>query len=271
MKIQKRIIPIIAAAMAVLLVACGPSDEKLAEAEEARGLLVQAKQTAEDTYLDVSDTSLRSTLDELAEKEAEIEQLDFTKMNDKKIDEVLPGITELTENYQNLGKELSSVLTSETEVKEEKAKHSSIDTYFINKTGMNLSKIQLHDIFSDNFIGDGVNLGDGYTLMGAALDIYADSSEWEFVVTDDVGNEYTFTCESLKGKELDGASIVLTYDSKEAVGEAVLGGYFPQPEVETEPAEGTENAEGAEGTDGEGAAEEASGEASAEAGAEGGN
>ena len=83
---KRKLIPLIAAFMAVLLVACGPSDEKLAEAEGARNTLILARQAAEDTYLDVSDTSQRAMLDSLSEKVAEIEQMDFTKMNDKKID-----------------------------------------------------------------------------------------------------------------------------------------------------------------------------------------
>ena len=248
MKNKKKFIPILAAAMAFLLVACGPSEEKLAEAEKARNLLVEAKQTAEDTYLDVSDTSLRASLDELAGKEAEIEAIDFTKLNDKKIDELLPSITELTENYQNLGKELSETLTGETQIREEKAKHTGVDAYFINKTGMNISKVVLHDLsadtYSDNFLGDGVILQDGYTLMGVALDIYADSSDWEFVITSDVGTEYTLSCESLKGHELDGASIVLSYDSAEGVGEAKLGGYIPEPEPVEADAEASEGQEG---------------------------
>ena len=263
MKIQKKIIPVIAAILAVVLVACGPSDEKLAEAEEARNLLMQVKQTAEDTYLDVSDTSQRSALDELAGKAAEIEQLDFNKMNDKKIDEVLPTIAELTESYQNLGKELTTTLTNETGLKEEKAKHSGLDSYFINKTGKNLKSIVLHDksanTFSDNYIGDGVVLADGYTLMGVSLDIYSDSSEWEFVLTDEVGDEFTLSCESLKGQDLGGVSIVLSYDSATGTGEAALGGYFPQPAPE--PA-----AEGETGAEAGGEAE--GGEADA---AEGGN
>ncbi len=266
---KKKIIPLIAALMAVLLVACGPSDEKLAEAEEARNLLSQAKQTAEDTYLDVSDTSQRSILDSLSDKEAEIEQLDFTKMNDKKIDEILPSIAELTESYQNIGKELSGVLTSETQIKEEKAKHKGLEVYFINKTGMNLSKIVLHDIsentYSDNCIGDGVVLQSGYTLMGVALDIYSDSSEWEFLITDDAGTEYNLSCESLKGEDLKGASVVLSYDSAAATGEATLGGYFPKPE--SEPAETTEagaEAEGAEGESAEGESTDAATDATSE-------
>ncbi len=266
---KRKFIPLIAALMAVLLVACGPSDEKLAEAEEARNLLAQAKQTAEDTYLDVSDTSQRSILDSLSDKEAEIEQLDFTKMNDKKIDEVLPTITELTENYQNIGKELSGVLTSETQIKEEKAKHKGLEVYFINKTGMNLSKIVLHDIsantYSDNFIGDGVVLQSGYTLMGVTLDIYSDSSEWEFVITDDVDTEYTLSCESLKGEDLKGASVVLSYDSATATGEVTLGGYFPQPEPEpTETTEAGAEAEGAEGESAEGESTDAATESTSE-------
>ncbi len=260
MKIKKKSILMMIAVMALLLVGCRPSDEKLSEAEQARSLLMQVKQTAEDTYLDISDTTMRSSLDELALKEAEIEQLDFTKMSDKKIDEVLPTIAELTDSYQNLGKELSTILTDETGVKEEKAKHKGLSAYFINKTGMNLSKIVLHDItadtYSDNYIGDGVTLLAGYTLMGVSLDIYSDSSEWEFVITDDAGTEYTLSCESLRGKALDGASIVLTYDSKEASGVATVGGYFPEPEpIETE----------------ETAAEGAAEGTSAEAGSEGGN
>ena len=267
MKSKRKFIPIIAAMMAVLLVACGPSDEKLAEAEEARNLLAQAKQAAEDTYLDVSDTSQRSLLDSLSDKEAEIELLDFTKMNDKKIDEVLPTITELTESYQNIGKELSGVLTSETQIKEEKAKHKGLEVYFINKTGMNLSKIVLHDIsantYSDNFIGDGVTLQSGYTLMGVTLDIYSDSSEWEFIITDDAGTEYTLSCDSLKGEDLKGASIVLNYDSTAAIGEVTLGGYFPEPEPE--PTETTEVGTEAESADvAEGASTEAATESTSE-------
>ncbi len=256
MKKNKTITTILITAMAALLVACGPSDEKLAQANEARSLLVSAKEAAEQTYLDITDDSQRKTLDELAAKEAEIEALDFTKMNDKNIDEALPGIKELTDSYQNLGKELSDTLDADTKVRNEKAKHIGLDTYFINKTGMNLSSIVLHDItadtYSDNLVGDDVVLQAGYTLMGTSLDIYADSREWEFVITDDAGTEYNISCEDLKGKELTGVSIVLSYDSKEGTGEAITGGYIPEPAA---PAE-DEAAEGAsEGASGEGEAD----------------
>ncbi len=213
-------------AMAALLVACGPSDEKLLEAETLRNQLLAARETAEETYLDISDTTNKGVLDELSGRVSEFEAMDFTKMRDKKIDEVLPSIENLTQEYADVQKVLAETLSQETQIREEKEKHAELDAYFVNKTGMNLSKIVLHDTtqnsYSDSFLGEGVILNDGYTLMGPALDIYKDSSSWEFVVTDDTGTEYVLGCESLLGKETKGAVIILSYDKEKGVGEAQL-------------------------------------------------
>ena len=98
--------------------------------------------------------------------------------------------------------------------------------------------------------------------MGVSLDIYSDSSQWEFVITDDVDTEYTLSCENLKGEDLEGASVVLSYDSATATGEATLGGYFPQPEPE--PTEAGAEAEGAEGESAEGESTDAATDATSE-------
>ena len=223
---KKILLPIITVALMLALSACGPSDEKLSEAETARNLLVEAKTNAEETYLDISDESLRSALDELSEKEAGIEALEFKKMNDKKIDEVLPEIKELTDSYQELCGNLSDTLKSETEVKEEKEKHTEISVYFINKTGLNLTEIVLHDLttdtYSENYLGDGVTLGSGYTLMGVALDIYKDSSEWEFVVTDEADTDHILPCDDLRTASDKDQPITFTYDSETGTGAASL-------------------------------------------------
>lgn len=212
--------------LAAALSGCGPSDEKLMEAETAKGLLLEAKETAENTYLDISDTSKRAALDELALKVSEIEALDFTRMNDKKIDEVLPTISEITNSYQDIQSGLSDTLKAETQIRQEADKHAEIEAYFVNKTGMNISGIALHDIAkditSDSFLGDGVILQSGYTLMGVALDVYKDSSSWELIVTDDAGTDYSFACDDLKGKELKGAAIILTYDKETGAGSAEI-------------------------------------------------
>ena len=103
---KKTVTTIIMTALMAVLVACGPSDEKLSEAENARNILVQAKEAAYESYLDITDSSKKARLEELEKQVEEIEKVDFTKLNDKKIDELLPTITALTEEYQSLLKEL---------------------------------------------------------------------------------------------------------------------------------------------------------------------
>ncbi len=223
---KKRLLPIMIGSLVFVLTACGPSRAKLSEAEDARSLLVEAKNTAEETYLDISDESQRSALDELAQKEAEYEAIDFSKKNDKEIDELLPQIKELTQQYQNIQGNLSGTLQSETEVREEKEKHTELSVYFVNKTGLDLSKIVLHDLtrdsYSDNYIGEGVLLNSGYTLMGVSLDIYTDSSQWEFIVADEAGTDHILACDDLKGQTKEKMAIELNYDESTGEGSAVF-------------------------------------------------
>ena len=238
---KKITISIITGALMLALTACGPSDEKLSEAETARNLLVEAKNNAEETYLDISDESLRSALDELSVKEAGIETLEFKKMNDKKIDEVLPEIKELTDSYQNLLGNLSDTLKTETEVKEEKEKHTELTVYFVNKTGLNLTEIVLHDLTtdtrSDNFLGEGITLGSGYTLMGVSLDIYKDSSEWEFIVTDEADTDHKLPCDDLRTSSSDNQPIIFKYDATTDTGSASFKDDQSEDEIQEESTE----------------------------------
>ena len=227
---MKKFFTMIAAVlMMAALVACGPSDEKMAELTEALSLMTEAGEAARETFLDITDPSMKSKLDELAAREEEIKALEFEKMNDKKVDAILPQIAEITEEYRNLDGQLNEVLTAETAEKTEKSKHKFQQVFFTNKTGMNLTEIRLHDLtqdtYSDNFLGNGVMLEAGYTLMGPALDVYSDSSHWEFVVKSEADTEYVLACDSLLPVDLEGISITLSYDSKTEEGSATFGNY----------------------------------------------
>ncbi|WP_024866112.1 hypothetical protein [Butyrivibrio sp. FCS014] len=254
---KKSLVLSILVMMTAVLVACGPSDEKMAEVTQAMGLMTGAGEAARETFLDITDSSMKAQLDELLEKENEIKAIELEKLNDKKIDEeVMPRIEEVTRGYQDLDAKLSEILTAETATKTEKDKHRFSQVYFINKTGMNLTEIKLHDItqdtYSDNFLGDGVTLEAGYTLMGPALDVYADSSRWEFVIKSDADTEYTLSCESLLPVKAEGLSITLSYDSKTEEGTADFGGYTAALQEPSD--EATQDASG------EGASAEISGE-----------
>ena len=235
------------------LVACGPSDEKMAELTEALSLMTGAGEAARETFLDVTDPSMKSRPDELAAKEEELKATEWEKLNDKKIDAILPQITEITQEYQSLGGQLNEVLAAETAQKTEKDKHKFQQVFFINKTGMNLSEIRLHDLtqntYSDNFLGNGVILEAGYTLMGPALDVYSDSSRWEFVVKSDADTEYVLTCESLLPVNTEGLSITLSYDPKTEEGSATFGKATAQPASDASSETSSEEASGEAGNE----------------------
>lgn len=229
MKKTKLIISALITILTMVLVACGPSDEKLSEAETARNLLIQAKASAEEVYLNITDSSMKDQLDALAEEEAKIEAMDFSKLSDKKIDEILPTINELTEKYQNVKTTLDGTYQAETSQKEEAAKNVGVGSYIINSTGMNITEIVLHDItrdtYSENLLGDGVTLEAGYTLMGISLEVYADSTEWEFQIKDENNTSYTIPCEGLAGLSENGASLEFKYDKTAGSGSVEVGGY----------------------------------------------
>ncbi|SFU62696.1 hypothetical protein [Butyrivibrio sp. INlla21] len=212
-----------------MLVACKPSEEKLNEAETTRQVLIEAKKAAEETFLDITDSSKKSELEALAEREAEIESIDFTKMSDKKIDAVLPDITGLTQEYQSLQSTLNATLSSEKNAKDEAAKHMDLGSYIINKTGLNIIEVKIHDItadtYSDNLLGEGVVLEQGYTLMGAVLDVNVTSSEWEVVIKDENNTSHTLECGDLKSADKEGIALVISLDSATGAGKAEIGSY----------------------------------------------
>ena len=231
-------------AMTFMLMGCKASEAKIKEAEDARAAMITARDAAQETYLDITDSSKKTMLDELATKAAEIEGVDFSQMSEKKIDEYLPSVQEVTDSYNDLQGFLDGTLQKEKAEGEEAAKNIQIDAYAINKTGMNLTELVLHDVtkdtFSDNLMGEGVVLQSGYTLMGIELEIRSDSSMWEFLIKDENGTPYTLICDNLLEQAKDGVALTLEYDKNTEMGRAVFGSFVPSAkDVASEAASGS--------------------------------
>ena len=227
---KKRLVLFSILAIMLMMVGCKPSEEKLKEAEDARNLLIETRTVAEERYLDIADTSLRPELDQLGVQVEEIVAMDFAKMSDKKLDEVIPTITSITESYGVVQSKLDGTYKEETTANEEKAKNLEIDCYIINKMGFDLNSVVLHDIttdtYSDNLLGDDNILVAGYTLMGIKLEVHTDSEAWELIVKNTDDTSFTLPCESLKDVDNKGVSLSLEYDNDAQSGSVTLGGYF---------------------------------------------
>ena len=212
------------------LVGCKPSAEKLGEIEGYVGQLRECQAAAEEKYLDIADTSLRPELDSLGVQAADIYEIDFSALSNKKIDEKIPEVLLLLGQYEDIQKKLDGTYQEEAVANEELAKNRQIDAYIINKTGFGINSIILRDVttdtLSDNLIGVDETLEDGYTLMGVKLEIHTDSSQWEFIVKDVNGTQRVFACDSLKDASSEGISLVFDYDAETDSGTVSFGGYF---------------------------------------------
>lgn len=227
---KKKLALVLSVLMMMALVGCKPSEEKLSEANGYVDQLREYQAAAEEKYLDIADTSLRPELDALGVRAAAVYEIDFEGLSNKKIDEKIPEIQLLLGAYEDIQKKLDGTYQEESTANAELAKNRQIDAYIINKTGFDISSIILRDVttdnLSDNLIGEGENLADGYTLMGVKLEIHTDSFQWEFIVKDVNGTQRVFTCDSLKDVSDEGVSLVLDYDLETDSGTVSFGGYF---------------------------------------------
>ena len=213
MTIKKIAATMTAIIFCLIFTACGASKEKIEEANAAIEEMKNAKLKTEAAYMDITDSSRKNELDILANEAEQIETTEVEKISANRIDEFITKVKELTQSYKSMESQFSYSLSQETLEKEEKAKHKYYNVYIVNKTGMNLTKMAFHDITaqkgSGNILGDGVTLQDGYTLMGCRLDIFAESTEWVFIVEDENEEEYFFNARDFIGKDLEGKSIIL--------------------------------------------------------------
>nr|WP_297703393.1 hypothetical protein [uncultured Butyrivibrio sp.] len=228
---QKKIVLITSMLMAVLLMGCKPSAEKISQAQGVRDQLVEVRSKAEETYLDIADTSLRPELDSLGVQVAEFADTDFSEVSSKKIDEEITKMTELVGQYEEVQSKLDGTYSEEASVKQEEARHLKINTYIINKMGFDLSSIKLYDMntdtYSENYLVNGEILSNGYTLMGIVMEVNADSTDWVFVVKSTTDTEYTIPLGDLR-ELTDGASLTFEYDNESSIASVSTGGYFSE-------------------------------------------
>ena len=84
MKKKNGILSLVIIGLVVILTACGPSEEKLKELETAKKQMLEIKDSAEEAYLDITDSSMENKIQELDAEVADILALDLKKFSDSK-------------------------------------------------------------------------------------------------------------------------------------------------------------------------------------------
>ncbi len=204
--------------LGALLGACGVSQEKIDEANQAVEAMKAAREKAEATYLDITDSSREKELEILGKEADELMTIEIAKLNNKRVDALVSQIKDLTQSYQSMNDEFVAILEEENKEKDQKAEHTFYDVYVVNNSGKDFTVVKFIDtntMKTYTLVDEqGVVLKNGYTVMGYRMDINCTTADWAFNCEEANGTEYSFVVKDLAGRDLDGAIFTLIIDSE---------------------------------------------------------
>lgn len=196
--------------LCVMLTACGPSDEKVTEAQQKYTELVEIHNQVVEAHKNVEDNSLDEPLTALREKIEEVEEYNLTEMKDEEIDILIQIMDTLIEDYEEF-------LTTLTNIKgeEEAAVLIPISITVTNQTDFSFTELKLYEAGDMSTHEDVLTgLGDfasGETLTGLVVQCDADHTPWVLELKDANGVAYEFSLPVEEYSE-EGVKLTLSYD-----------------------------------------------------------
>lgn len=198
----------------LLFAACGPSDEKIAQAQQKYSELTETHNNVVEAHKGVSDNSLDEALTALADKVASIEDYNLQEMKDEEIDLLIQTMDSLIASYD----EFMATLT-DIKDKEDAAVLIPIPVTLINDTGFYFSGLSLYEQGSLETPADVLEslspLEPGQTLTGLLIQRNVDNTPWLLTLSDTDGGEWEFIL-SVENYQESGITLHLFYDSQES-------------------------------------------------------
>ncbi len=194
-----RIIPVVLVLSALLLSACGISEENLALINENLTELDAAKREAEALNGTLTVDTFGEDLQKLSEDYDKQNSINTDELKDEDVEAVVSGIDELVEAYEKLSEELEKEQKTEQLAMTEEEKYKEIPCYIENRSGVEFTGLVIRDVSrnsdSENILTDPVTLPSGRIIAGVVITVYEDSSERTLIATDNEGNEYSYSLE----------------------------------------------------------------------------
>jgi hypothetical protein len=236
--------------MAALLIGgCGLSEENLQLVTDTMENLTKAKTEAETMYGKITDSDNESYLADLEKQYSEYEATNFEKLKDEDVEEMVPKMNDLISSYEELLNEFDTIYKNEQGTAAEEAKYKDVSCYIENKSGSELSGIVLKDVTkgesSENVLFEGTTLPSGRIIAGLTFTLYEDSTSWQLITTDTLGNENTYEVAFTDIDNLSQNGMSLTIYSPDSENGVTVGSYVvvPEPEEAVEEITDTENTE----------------------------
>lgn len=226
--------------LCLMVTACGPSEEKVLEAQKKYSQLIETNNKVVEAHNNVNDDSMYEQLVALQGKIADVEAYNLNDMQDEEIDMLIEIMDTLIASYEEFYTALQNV-----KVEEEAAVLIPIPITVINNSGKEIISVKLYQEdetgVPQNVLEGLTPLENGQTMTGLMIQRDVNNTPWLFVIEETEGAKYEFVL-PVETYDESGKLLTLVYDEEAS---AVILAEEPK---ESE----TENSETA---DGEGSAE----------------
>ncbi len=198
---------------AVIFTGCGPSEEKIAQAQEAYTALAQLHNQVVEAHSLIADGSLDQELVALAEQVKEIEAYNLNELKDEEIDGLLETMSSLSASYEEYLDTIKSIKEEETA-----AVITEIPLTLENNTDMTFQTLALYS--EDNpseeadVLEDTSGLSPGQYLAGLVIYRDVSATPWILKLENTEGASYEISLPVSTYSE-EGISLTLTYDSEQ--------------------------------------------------------
>lgn len=199
--------------LSVIFTGCGPSEEKIAQAQDAYTALTQLHNQVVEAHGLIDDNSLDKELVALAQQVKQIETYHLNELKEEEIDNLLQTMDDLTKSYEEYLNTIKTIREEETA-----AVLTEIPLTLLNNTEMTFQTLTLYSKDSVSHEADVLEDTSGFVpgQYLAGLVIYRDVSHtpWILKLENAEGASYEVQLPvNTYGEE--GVSLTLTYDSEQ--------------------------------------------------------
>ncbi|MCQ2081400.1 MAG: hypothetical protein MJZ11_07055 [Lachnospiraceae bacterium] len=172
----------------ILLTACGPSEEKIAEAQAKYRELVKNHNQVAKANSDLGEDTLSDELDKMVLKIEEIKAFNLYEMKDEEIDMVIDVMDSMNESYSGYLKTIGEIKLSE-----EAKVLSPVSFSLLNNTNMTFSKLSIMEKGEKDLVTNVLDMVSGFMpkqrLIGLTVYKDADNTPWIISVTKEKESE----------------------------------------------------------------------------------
>lgn len=210
---KKKFSLFIICSLCLLMTACGPSEEKIEQAQQKYVQLVEMHNRVVEAHKNISDASMDETLTEISGQIAEFEKFNLAEMKEEEIDDLIRSMDLLIVSYEDALEEITDI-----KAKEDAAVLTDIPVSVENATSFTFTGLKLYETGDYgthvNVLESTEGLLPGQTVTGLMIERDVDNTPWMLALSDTEGGEYEYEL-PVSGYDEAGITLKLSYDVEE--------------------------------------------------------